>query len=62
MWIGIGAFMLEGVIDKHVPGIVDTALEVTGWVGTVGGTAYKLPATREYVVTAFGPSPDRPTA
>ncbi len=56
MWAGIGAFMLKYTVDKHVPGIVDTGLEIAGWTGTVGGSIYHLPATKEYVQVGFGPN------
>lgn len=57
LWGGIGCFMLKGALDRHLPGAVDTALEIAGWTGTVGGTIYKLPATAEYLRGGFGITP-----
>lgn len=54
IWTGIGALMLKGTIDKHAPGFVDTALDVVGWGGTIGGAVYHIPASVEYVSIGFG--------
>ncbi len=54
IWGGIGAFMLHSTIGKHAPDFVDTALQVTGWGGTVGGAIAHIPATIEYTNIGFG--------
>lgn len=54
IWTGIGAFVLKSAMDKHIPGYIDTALEVVGWTGTVGGSIAHLPATFEYNKIGFG--------
>lgn len=53
-WTGIGSFMLRGALDHRIPGFADTALETIGWAGTVGGTAYHVPANIEYLRGGFG--------
>ncbi len=54
-WIGVTAFLARAAFDQYLPGYAETALETVGWVGTVGGTLYKLPATADYVRAGFGP-------
>ena len=55
LWAGIGAFMLKGALDHHLPGAVDTGLEVIGWSGSLIGAGMSIPASREYVDVGFGP-------
>ena len=55
LWAGIGAFCLKAVLERHIPGSAETALEAFGWAGTVGGTAYQLPATKQYVQSGLSP-------
>ncbi len=64
LWAGIAAFGIRAVFDKQMPGALDNTLEIIGWAGTVGGTAYQLPATKQYLEAGFGPSnpPQPPTA
>lgn len=57
IWGGMGSFMVKAVLDHHLPGYVDTILDVAGVAGTVGGTLYKTPATIEYCQVGFGPEP-----
>ncbi len=60
IWAGITAFMLHATIGREIPELVDTALEVSGWAGTLGGTAMSLPATREYARVGLGSHEQEP--
>ncbi len=63
-WTGITAFVLESALGDRVPETVGARLEAIGWLGTIGGSAYKAPATAAYVQQGFqlaGPSWDHAT-
>lgn len=54
IWGGVGAFLLEATVGKHVPEIGRQTLEGLGYVGTVGGTAWSIPAMVEYTQVGLG--------